>query len=114
MWHRTEMKRWPVRRSPNTTRFEPRLRSILRVGPSVRLTRCTRDGLLGKAGIIAVDDVGQQAHFADAEPFKFGVFIADVGGFAALPTRHRIDVMQRVAIDFGLPLPDRCDQPELG
>src|SRR5713101_1662526 len=100
MWHRIEMKRWPARRSPNTIRFEPHLRSTLRVGPAASLARCTRDGLLGKAGIIAIDDVGKQTHFADREPFQFGMFVADVGRLTGLPLRNGINVVQRVAIDF--------------
>ena len=53
-------------------------------------------------------------HFADAEPFQFRMFIADIGGFTALPGCHGIDVMQCIAIEIGLPFPYRCDQPESG
>src|SRR5439155_13821865 len=79
---------------------------------AVALARLAGHCLLRIQRIVAVDDVDQQAHFADAEPFQFGMLIADIGGFAAPPLRNGINVVQRIAIQVGLPLPYRCDQSE--
>jgi hypothetical protein len=40
------------------------------------------------------------------------MLVADVGKFTALPAGNRIDMVQHIAIDFRLPLPDGCDEPE--
>lgn len=76
--------------------------------------RLVDHGLLGKQGIVGIYDVFQQKHFVDAEPSQFRVLVADVGGATALPTRNGINVMQRVSIEFRLPLLDGCDEPKSG
>src|SRR5882724_9557214 len=78
------------------------------------LARLVRHRQFGKAGIVGIDDVGQLLHFADTEPFQFGVFVADVGGVAALPGGNGVDVMQCISVNFRLPFLDRCDQSEPG
>ena len=78
------------------------------------LARLLLQRQLGKAGIVGIDEVREAAHLADAKPFQFGVFVADVGGLAAFPGGDGVDVMARIAIDFRLPLSHRGDQPEKG
>src|SRR5882757_2091550 len=73
------------------------------------LGRLVDHGLLGKQRIVRIYDVFQQTHFVDAEPSQFRVLVADVGRVTASPTRNGINMMQRISIDFRLPLPDGCD-----
>src|SRR5262245_1736071 len=92
-WRRAGMRHWPERRPQNMIRLEPHSRSILKSWPERRASSSARDGLMGKAGIIGIDDVGQLSHFTDGEPFQFGMFIADVGGLTALPRCNGIHVV---------------------
>ena len=75
--------------------------------------RVTRDRQPGKPGIVGVNNIGQQKHFADAKPFEFGVLVADIGRLATLPSRDSINMMQGIAMDFRLSFPDGRDQFEL-
>ena len=78
------------------------------------LARPVRYRPFGKADIVGIDDVREPAHFSDAKPFQFAMFVADIGRLAALPGGDGVDVMQRIAVDFRLPLSHCGDQPEPG
>jgi hypothetical protein len=78
------------------------------------LVALDRHRKFGEAGIVGIDDVPEPAHFVDAEPSQFAVFVTDIARFAAMPGGDCINVMARVAVEFRPPFPDRCDQPEPG